>query len=224
MKLVDTIRLWRIRNNKEYFADIILDSRMDRENFLSLLFNEYCGMTVLYDDTETQHDYTLTFFIHMQPIIKRMLDTTQYQYTPLSDYSIKGEHNIGTTDDIDKSTKGSDSATDNDNSNTNSDANMTNSHYVSAFNQVVDDSTLQYRDTSNGNEGKTYSDTKTHNGSMEETGKQNRVGTEEKTYGESGIRNHSYQELIEKERKLALYDVERYLLNEFAKNLLVGIW
>lgn len=225
MQLVDSMRVWGIYHpDKEYWGEIKLDSRLDKDVVTSLIVGNYYDMTTLYGNSDIQYQYMLIFFEHMYPIVKRMIDTTEYNYSPLTDYKIEGSHGIEETDNLSHTMSGTDSANDTDNSTTSSSATLNNEHHVSAYNQVVNDTTLQYKDTSNGNENKTYEDTKTHAGNKSENATDNRNRNEDKVYQENGIRNHSYQELIEKERRLALYDIEKYIVDEFAKNLLLSVW
>lgn len=225
MQLVDSMRVWRIHHpDSEYWGEIKLDSRLDKDVVTSLIVGNYYEMATLYDNSDIQYQYMLTFFEHIFPIIKRMIDTTEYEYSPLTDYKISGSHGIKEKDDLTHALTGNDASNDTDNSTTGSSATLNNEHHVSAYNQVADDTTLQYKDTSDGNENKTYNDTKTHTGNKIENGTDNRKREEDKEYQESGIRNHSYQELVEKERRLALYDIEKYIVDEFAKNLLLSVW
>lgn len=225
MWLADSMRVWGIHHpNREYWGEIKLDSRLDKDTITSLIFGNYYEMSTLYDNSDTQYQFMLIFFEHIFPIVKRMVDTTEYNYSPLTDYKIDGSHGIEETNELSHSMSGTDSANDTDNSTTGSSASLENEHHVSAYNQVANDTTLQYKDTSNGNENKTYEDTKTHTGNVSESSSDNRNRNEDKVYQESGMRNHSYQELIVAERKLALYDIEKYIVDEFAKNLLVSVW
>lgn len=225
MQLVDSMRVWRIRHpDKEYWGEIKLDSRLNKDTVTSLIVGNYYGMATLYGNSDIQYQYMLIFFEHIYPIVKRMVDTTEYSYSPLTDYKIEGSHGIEETDNLSHAMTGADSANDTDNSSTGSSATLNNEHHVSAYNQVANDTTLQYKDSSNGNENKTYEDTKTHTGNKSENTTDNRSRNEDKIYQENGIRNHSYQELIEKERRLALYDIEKYIVDEFAKNLLLSVW
>lgn len=90
--------------------------------------------------------------------------------------------------------------------NKNSNLNNEDKHYVSAYNNVAGEDVLSTRDASVGSEN-------TNTGEDEAT-----------ELKKSGLVSSSYQELIDKERKTALFDIDDFILKEFAKELLISIW
>ena len=49
MTLIDSINLWRLRNQNEfYFKDIALDERLNKEDLYNTILTEYMNMLVLY--------------------------------------------------------------------------------------------------------------------------------------------------------------------------------
>ena len=70
------------------------------------------------------NQFMLIFFEHIFPIVKRMVDTTEYNYSPLTDYKIDGSHGIEETNELSHSMSGTDSANDTDNSTTGSSASL----------------------------------------------------------------------------------------------------
>lgn len=213
MTLVDSINLWRLKNQNEfYFNDITLDERLDKEDLYNIIMTEYMNMLVLYANPQLFKTTVKLFFLKNAQRISDLIDTTVLKYDPLENYST-----VETGKSDKTGTKGY-TQSDDRNENIKRIGDTTSTHFVSAFNNVQGEDVEQYRDVIHSEE--TVTDNEKYTSVQDTNTKDN-----ETTQGtKRGITNLTYQDLVEKQRKVVQFSVYEWILREFAKDLLIAIW
>lgn len=213
MTLIDSINLWRIQNQNEfYFNDIVLDERLNKEDLYNMILTEYMNMLVLYANPQLFKTTVKLFFLKNKDRISDLIDTTVLNYDPLENYSTVETGKLDRT-----GTKGFTQA-DNRTENIAREGNTTSTHYVSAFNNVQGEDVEQSRDVIEAKEK--VVDTENYTSAQDTNTKDN----EETRDTKKGITNLTYQDLVEKQRKVVQFSIYEWILKEFAKDLLVAIW
>lgn len=213
MTLIDSINLWRLQNQNEfYFNDIVLDERLNKEDLYNMILTEYMNMLVLYANPQLFKTTVKLFFLKNKDRISDLIDTTVLNYDPLENYSTVETGKLDRT-----GTKGFTQA-DNRTENISREGNTTSTHYVSAFNNVQGEDVEQNRDVIEAKEK--VVDTENYTSAQDTNTKDN----EETRDTKKGITNLTYQDLVEKQRKVVQFSIYEWILKEFAKDLLVAIW
>lgn len=213
MTLIDSINLWRLQNQNEfYFNDIVLDERLNKEDLYNMILTEYMNMLVLYANPQLFKTTVKLFFLKNKDRISDLIDTTVLNYDPLENYSTVETGKLDRT-----GTKGFTQA-DNRTENIAREGNTTSTHYVSAFNNVQGEDVEQSRDVIEAKEK--VVDTENYTSAQDTNTKDN----EETRDTKKGITNLTYQDLVEKQRKVVQFSIYEWILKEFAKDLLVAIW
>lgn len=213
MTLIDSINLWRLQNQNEfYFNDIVLDERLNKEDLYNMILTEYMNMLVLYANPQLFKTTVKLFFLKNKDRISDLIDTTVLNYDPLENYSTVETGKLNRT-----GTKGFTQA-DNRTENIAREGDTTSTHYVSAFNNVQGEDVEQNRDVIKAKEK--VVDTENYTSAQDTNTKDN----EETRDTKKGITNLTYQDLVEKQRKVVQFSIYEWILKEFAKDLLVAIW
>ena len=213
MTLIDSINLWRLQNQNEfYFNDIVLDERLNKEDLYNMILTEYMNMLVLYANPQLFKTTVKLFFLKNKDRISDLIDTTVLNYDPLENYSTVETGKLDRT-----GTKGFTQA-DNRTENIVREGNTTSTHYVSAFNNVQGEDVEQNRDVIEAKEK--VVDTENYTSAQDTNTKDNEETRDTKKY----ITNLTYQDLVEKQRKVVQFSIYEWILKEFAKDLLVAIW
>lgn len=213
MTLIDSINLWRLQNQNEfYFNDIVLDERLNKEDLYNMILTEYMNMLVLYANPQLFKTTVKLFFLKNKDRISDLIDTTVLNYDPLENYSTVETGKLDRT-----GTKGFTQA-DNRTENINREGDTTSTHYVSAFNNIQGEDVEQNRDVIKAKEK--VVDTENYTSAQDTNTKDN----EETRDTKKGITNLTYQDLVEKQRKVVQFSIYEWILKEFAKDLLVAIW
>lgn len=213
MTLIDSINLWRLQNQNEfYFNDIVLDERLNKEDLYNMILTEYMNMLVLYANPQLFKTTVKLFFLKNKDRISDLIDTTVLNYDPLENYSTVETGKLDRT-----GTKGFTQA-DNRTENINREGDTTSTHYVSAFNNVQGEDVEQSRDVIKAKEK--VVDTENYTSAQDTNTKDNKETIDTK----KGITNLTYQDLVEKQRKVVQFSIYEWILKEFAKDLLVAIW
>lgn len=213
MTLIDSINLWRLQNQNEfYFNDIVLDERLNKEDLYNMILTEYMNMLVLYANPQLFKTTVKLFFLKNKDRISDLIDTTVLNYDPLENYSTVETGKLDRT-----GTKGFTQA-DNRTENIMREGDTTSTHYVSAFNNIQGEDVEQSRDVIKAKEKVVDNENYT---SAQDT---NTKDNEETRDTKKGITNLTYQDLVEKQRKVVQFSIYEWILKEFAKDLLVAIW
>lgn len=198
---------------------------IDKSEVWDAILFQYCDMDVLDTDHKWFRRHVTWFFKHYNPIFEEMLKSKMYDYDPLTDYARK--LNRGT--EIAEKIKSVDASTTNtiyeDQSTTS--AQSTDVFSVSAFNNLADegrkDTFADRNKTVSQTSGAGTDNATTNVVGMKDTSKV-RTNAEGTTENEIGNNKYTFQQLIEQQRKVIEYDVLPYILNRFAKELLISVW
>lgn len=94
MWLMDAVQVWKIETGKEipdYFRDIHLDERLDRDTLINFIFMEFGQLDTVDSDTFLFKSRMEYFFLIHEYNIKKLLDTMYYDYNPLTNVDMKYE-------------------------------------------------------------------------------------------------------------------------------------
>lgn len=177
-----------------------------------MTLTEYMNMLVLYANPQLFKTTVKLFFLKNKDRISDLIDTTVLNYDPLENYSTVETGKLDRT-----GTKGFTQA-DNRTENIAREGDTTSTHYVSAFNNVQGEDVEQNRDVIKAKEK--VVDTENYTSAQDTNTKDN----EETRDTKKGITNLTYQDLVEKQRKVVQFSIYEWILKEFAKDLLVAIW
>lgn len=218
MKLNEIILLWQTKTGKTNLFDgmNLPDAKYYSQEFLyNLIMLEYGDMNVLFNRTEVFELSVRMFWERHTPVINKLVETENYDYDPLDDHSYKmerigegtGKENLegteGTNTDITQTTI----------------SGTTTNNYVNAFNQQSGDSP-QSRQNVNQDSGQTG------NQKQNTTINRDKGDSWESKFNitKSGLNSHTYQELIEEQRRLVDFHVEDYILTHWAQELMIALW
>lgn len=233
MTLIDNVELWRMMHNDAfYFESMQIDERLDKHYVYDIIMTQYMNMTTLYSDTELYHKAIELFWVKNKDRISKLLDTLEIEYNPIENYSTietgtaerKGSKDLSKNGETNSTINKTVDASVNKSTNTETE----DKHFVSPYNNVNGNDVGASRDTGTASEHSTEDSTET----TTQTGKETSEATEKTSTGENettlgtkkGITNLSYQELIEKQRRTVMFDIDDFILKEFAKELLISIW
>lgn len=173
---------------------------------------EYADFECVYADTSYMHKNVELFWEKNNDRIKRLLDTLDLEYNPIENYSTVETGNL--------EAKGTKKFTQKDNTNSTKDETIDSEskHFVSAFNNINGEDVEQTRDTAHTTDTTSFNE---DYNSGQDTGT---TDHEETSATKKGLTNLSYQELIDKQRRTVQFDIDDWILREFAKELLICIW
>lgn len=213
MTLVDSVNLWMILHNNEfYFQSSDIDTRIDKDHIYHIIMSQYADLECVYSDTTYMHKNVELFWIKNKDRIKRLLDTLDIKYDPIENYSTVETGNLDANGTKKFTQK------DNTSSTTDETINSESKHFVSAFNNINGEDVEQSRDTANTTDNTSFNE---DYNSGQDTGT---TDHEETLHTKKGLTNLSYQELIDKQRRTVQFDIDDWILREFAKDLLICVW
>lgn len=98
MTLIDSINLWRIQNNNNfYFEDMDIDERIDKNDIYMEILLQYSDMQCVFADTSLMYKAVQHFWKDNKPRIAKLIDTTELVYNPIEDYNTT-THAVGNKD------------------------------------------------------------------------------------------------------------------------------
>lgn len=219
--------------------DYVLDSRLNKDALNKKFLLDLGECRPYYNET-TVLKYAIDNFFEINRInIKRLTDTVFSEYEMLRDYDMTTEEDI--VDDRDTSDTETATRQRSDTQDTTVSENInrtftengtdTQENTVSAYNA----STYQPRDKSATTHSAQNTDTE-NNGTTDnyeeaenETKNSNKRGTDDyirdRDVREYGIKNgNTYQDLLEKERKLVKFNIYEWILNKLANEICLQVW
>lgn len=213
MTLVDSVNLWMILNNNEfYFQSSDIDVRIDKEHIYHVIMAQYADLECVYADTSYMHKNVELFWTKNKDRIKRLLDTLDLEYNPIENYSTVE------TGKLDANGTKKFNQTDNTSSTKDETIDSESKHFVSAFNNINGEDVEQTRDTVHTTDNTKFNEDYKSGQDTGTTDHEETLGTKK------GLTNLSYQELIDKQRRTVQFDIDDWILREFAKDLLISIW
>ena len=244
MTFLDIIQAWNYEHGNDLndlesiFEDIVLDERLDKETMIACLLDECGAMESLYNTTPTFKFMSDNFFKKYQWNITKLADTLHFEYDPLKNKNVEWtettsiEQNLDTEEDHSENRTKSNTGTQTtnetgtqtnefDGDETNTISAMNSSTYEPDNKTTTDNSNtrtdnLQKQRTDNLLEGeqKAIDRNKSEDLTWEETD----------IHTESGINDIAYQDLIEKERKVAQFSLYGWIAKKYAHELFLLVY
>ena len=200
-----------------FIDDIEVCELVDKHEVWENILFQYCDMEVLDNDSKWFRKHVIAFFKHQNPIIHKLAYTTQVDYDPLTDYTRQLKR--GT----EKAKKGKEDRelSRQVNEQTTTTMNTEELFNVSAFNDATPGAYKNRNQTITDSDGAGTDDTTTKQNIGIKNVETSAEGVKE---NEIGNNKYTFQELLQQERRVATYDVLDYILEQFAKELLVAVW
>ena len=245
MTLQDSVQMWMIANptktHSDWF-DFIVDTNglLDKNALWEYLYMEYIDMTVIDSNSGAFHERVKTFFDTHRWNIDKLVNTMNLEYDPLHDYEWhqkrrtdreQSVETIGNREQQDVYEENMVDVYENDGSTGGTDV-----HLISAFNDTespigtpsryVDSE--QYRDTHSATHEDQGTDDREIQGSRgikEDTTKDEELveGIDDSIRRE-GLKNNTFQDLIEQERRTAEFNIYKWIGKHFCLECCVAVW
>lgn len=220
MTFLDMIEMYNLKVGNELdnidsmFADIVLDSRLDKHVLAGVLLDKCGAMRCIYETTSTFKFFSDNFFNKYELNIKKLVNTVEAEYNPLVNKKLTWtettdiEQNLDTDEDRSKQNTGTQGAIYSE-SETNTISAMNSNTYEPDNKRDISGSNTR---TDNLNE------------SINASKDENLTWDETDVHTEEGIINTTYQDLIEKERKQAQFNVYNWIADKYAKELFLLVY
>ena len=220
MTFLDMIEMYNVKvgndldNIDSLFVDAWLDERLDKHVLAGVLLDKCGAMRCLYETTSTFKFFSDNFFNKYQWNIKKLVDTIEAEYNPLVNKKLTWtettdiEQNLDTDEDREKKNTGTQGALYSE-SETNTISAMNSNTYEPDNKRDISGSNTR---TDNLNE------------SINASKDENLTWDETDVHTEEGIINTAYQDLIEKERKQAQFNVYNWIADKYAKELFLLVY
>lgn len=228
MTFRDAIDLYEIQAGSEFWYEpsqvLSVVEGLDSRALFDYLFMEYYQMRTVDANSQDFHKRVVNFFMIHRWNIDKLMKSTQFQYDPITDHKnhqkLHRTLDRTTTDTIDDDWKEKGTTYQQD-------ANL-----VSAYNDV--ESPQQAGTDENGNPIYRYIDTEhdrtISNGNYSKEGSDDRTDTGKlddiigETIDRHGTSDHTFQSLIEEERRQAEFNLYKWIARHFSRELLIGVW
>ena len=216
MTFLDMIEMYNIQNGKELndigsmYEDIVLDSRVDKQVLVGALLDECGAMRCLYETTATFKYFSDNFFKKYAKNIEKMWDTLEYEYDPLVNKELEWVEETDITQNLDTE------------ENRNKDNTGTQGNVYEETNTVSAMNSDNYSPDNKSNSSNTRTDN--FNEQVDATKNEDLTWDETDSHKEKGIVNVAYQDLIEKERRVAEFNVYNWISKKYAKELFLLIY
>lgn len=226
--LIDIIQMFNLNHGYElddmskFYDDIVLDERLDKEVMIDTILDECGAMTAVYNTSPVFKRFSDNFFKKYQLNITKLADTLHFEYDPLKNKNVTWTETTSIEQNLD-TTEGTEESRTKDNTGTQGNIyNGDETNTISAMNSnnyEPDNKSL----TSNSN-------TRTDNLKEEIEAAKDRQKNEElvwdetDTHTESGTENVLYQDLIEKERKVAQFSLYGWIAKKYAHELFLLVY
>ena len=242
--LIDIIQMFNFNHGydlddmSKFYDDIVLDSRLDKEVLIDTILDECGAMVAVYNTSPVFKRFSDNFFKKYQLNITKLADTLHFEYDPLKNKNVTWtettsiEQNLDTEEDHSENRTRSNTGTQTtnetgtqtnefDGDETNTISAMNSSTYEPDNKTTTDNSNtrtdnLQKQRTDNLLEGeqKAGDRNKSEDLTWEETD----------THTESGTEGVIYQDLIEKERKVAQFSLYGWIAKKYAHELFLLVY
>ena len=236
------------------FEDIVLDERLDKETMVTCLLDECGAMESLYNTTPTFKVMSDNFFKKYQWNITKLADTLHFEYDPLKNKNLEWtettsiEQNLDTEEDHSENRTRSNTGTQTindtgtqttnetgtqvnefDGDETNTISAMNSSTYEPDNKTTTDNSNtrtdnLQKQRTDNLQNQRTDNLLEGEQKAGDRNKSEDLTWEETDTHTESGTNDISYQDLIEKERKIAQFSLYGWIAKKYAHELFLLVY
>lgn len=228
MTLLDIIQVWNLEHDNDLndleslYEDIVLDERLDKETLVGVLLDECGACESVYNTSPTFKYFSDLFFKKYQWNITKLADSLEFEYDPLKNRNVEWTETTAIEQNLD---------TDEDTSETRNKANtgtQGNSYSDNETNTISAMNSSNYEpDNKSDTSG---SNTRTDNLNEAITSTVGRDKSEDLTWDEtdthteSGTNNIPYQDLIEKERKVAQFSLYGWIAKKYRNELFLLVY
>lgn len=207
MNLIDLLEIWALKNRKNsplnFYDDMEIDSRLDRETLVAEIMRQCGALTPIYNTTDSFEYFTKAFFKREKDNISKMIDTVEIKYNPLENFERK-----------EKLKHDASEKTETDETNTSENSNNASEEYkVSAYNEDL------------------YQPSEETTGSNKTKGKEIRDYDRSRTFESSDDKTASginglttRQDLLLKERKVVNFNVYRWIVEKYQCEYFLGVY
>lgn len=228
MTLIDLIQLYNIHNDIDvndmntFYADIVIDERIDKEILVASLLDECGAMDSIYNTTPSFKYFSDMFFRKYEKNITKLLDTLEAQYNPLENKHIECTETTQIEQNLDTAEDTTENRTKDNTGTRGNTYGETETNTISAMNS----SNYEPDNKSETNGNNTRTDN-LHEGIAATTGRtkdEDLNWDETDTHIEGGIESMPYQDLIEKERKVWQFSIYNWISKKYAKELFLLVY
>ena len=228
MTLLDIIEIYNANKGNELdniealFSDIVLDARLDKGVLAGVLL-DYCGaMDTMYETTATFKYFSDNFFKKYAENITKLVDSMNFEYDPLKNRNLKWTETTQIEQNLDTEEGREENRTRDNTGTQGNQYSETETNTISAMNSS--DYEPDNKSETSGSNTRTDNLKEKINATNDRTKNEDLTWDETDTHEESGIYGISYQELIEKERKLAKFNIYNWIANKYAHELFLLVY
>lgn len=228
MTLLDIIEMYNIDKGNELddieaiYADIELDSRLDKSVLCGVLLDECGAMNSLYNTTPTFKYFSDNFFKKWKWSITKLIDTMELEYEPLYNMNkeweevTKIEQNLDTAEGVEENRNKKNTGT------TEHEYGEDEERTISAMNS--DNYEPDNKSEQSGNNKRTDDLNEDITSESERNKNEALTWDETDTHKEKGTNNVIVQDLIQKERKISDFSIYGWIAKRYAKELFLMVY
>lgn len=217
MTFLDMVEIYNISKGNEnlddissIFADIVIDSRVDKDTMISAILDKCGAMHCIYETTATFKYFSDHFFKKYQWNISRLADTLDFEYNPLQNNKVDWTETTDIKQDLDTVENTS------ENRDKTNGYNSTETNTISAMNSSNYEPDNRSQTTS--------SATENIDADKDRSKEEDLTWKETDTHHETGTINTPFQDLIEKERKVSQFNVYNWIAEKYASELFLLVY
>lgn len=228
MTLLDIIEMYNIDKGNELddieaiYADIEIDSRLDKSVLCGVLLDECGAMNSIYNTTTTFKYFSDNFFKKWKWSISKLIDTMELDYDPIYNMNkewveeTKIEQNLDTAEGVEENRNKKNTGT------TEHEYGEDEERTISAMNS--DNYEPDNKSEQSGNNKRTDNLNEDIKSESERNKNEALTWDETDTHKEKGTNNVIIQDLIQKERKISDFSIYGWIAKRYAKELFLMVY
>ena len=228
MTYLDMIEIYNLRNGYEIddyekiIDDADIDGRIDKEVLATCLLDECGAMECLYTNSSLFKRFSDNFFKKYKWNIKKLLDSLDLEYNPLNNRSVSWEENTVISQVLNTEEDNTQNKTKENTGTQVTEYGDIEQNDVSAMNS--DDYQPDTKTTTSGDNTRTDDLTEEITTTNDKNKNETLDWTETDTHEEHGTNNTDYQDLIEKESKVAQFSIYGWISRKYATELFLLVY
>ena len=228
MTFLDMIELYNVKNDRplddigSLFENIVLDARLDKNTLMGVLLDECGAMNCIYETTATFKYFSDNFFKKYEWNIKKLVDSIELEYDPLKNRSLSWTETTDIAQNLDTSENAEEDRTKTNTGTQGRNYTDNETNTISAMNSSNYEP--DNKSDSSGNSTRTDNLNERINATNDRTKNEDLTWDETDVHEESGTVDTAYQDLIEKERKQAQFNVYNWIAQKYSKELFLLVY
>lgn len=217
MTFLDMIEIYNISNGNEnlddissIFADIVIDSRVDKDTMISAILDKCGAMHCIYETTATFKYFSDHFFKKYQWNISKLAETLDFEYNPLQNNKVDWTETTDIQQDLDTV------------ENTSENRDKTNGYNGTETNTISAMNSSNYEPDNRSQS--TSSATENIEADKDRSKEEDLTWKETDTHHETGTINTPFQDLIEKEREVSKFNIYNWIAEKYASELFLLVY